>query len=85
MYTINLFIETLSFLYMAKYFEFDGSSTAAMVMQLVFYYLCHQLIKSVFKCFGAEDDVYHNLSLPEIKINKLKQIILSEQQAKKEE
>ena len=25
MYTINLFVETLCFLYMAKYFEFEGS------------------------------------------------------------
>lgn len=32
MYTINLFVETLSFLYMAKYFEYDGSDTVAFVM-----------------------------------------------------
>lgn len=72
MYTINLFIETISFLYMQKYFEYDGSTYVAMVMQLVFFYLSHQLIKGVLKCFGCEDNVYHNLSIPEIKINKLK-------------
>jgi len=69
MYTINLFVETLCFLYMAKYFEYDGSETVAFVMQLVFFYLAHQLVKGVMKCFGAEEDDYQNLSMPEIKIN----------------
>ena len=41
MYTINLFVETISFLYMAKYFEYDASTTVAMVMQLAFFYLSH--------------------------------------------
>jgi len=41
MYTINLFVETASFLYMAKYFEYDGSYLVATVMQIVFFYLSH--------------------------------------------
>jgi len=85
MYTINLFVETLSFLYMAKYFEYEGSESVALAMQLVFYYLAHQLIKSVLKCFGAEYDEYQNLSMPEVKINKMKSYILSMQQIQLEE
>lgn len=32
MFTINLFVETLSFLYMAKYFQYEGSDIVALVM-----------------------------------------------------
>lgn len=64
---------------MAKYFEYDGSDTVAFVMQMVFFYLSHQLIKGVLKCFGADEDEYINLSLPEIKINVLKAIIVTRQ------
>ena len=73
MYTINLFVETLCILYVAKYFEYDGAHSVALFMQLVFFYLSHQLVKSILECFGGtEIDDYHNLSFPEIKINKLK-------------
>ena len=85
MYTINLFVETLSFLYMAKYFEYDDSNIVALVMQLLFFYLSHQLIKCVLKCFGCEEDEYLNLSVPEIKITKLKSYILSMQRFAEEE
>ena len=77
MFTINLFVETLSFLYMAKYFQYEGSDIVAFVMQLLFFYLSHQLLKSVMKCFGAEEEEYLNLSFPEIKINKMKAYILT--------
>jgi hypothetical protein len=72
MYTINLFVETLSILYMAKYFEYDGASSVAFCMQIVFFYLSHQLVKSILGCFGAVIEEYHNLSFPEIKINRMK-------------
>ena len=85
MFTINLFVETLSFLYMAKYFQYEGSDVVALVMQLLFFYLSHQLLKSVLKCFGTEEDEYLNLSLPEIKLNKMKSYLLSVQTAKSEE
>ena len=32
MYTINLFLETICFLYMAKYFEYEGLQKIAMLM-----------------------------------------------------
>lgn len=54
-------------------------------MQLLFFYLSHQLLKSVLKCFGAEEEEYLNLSLPEIKLNKMKSYILSLQKQKNEE
>jgi hypothetical protein len=78
MYTIHLFVETLSFLYLAKYFQYEGSDIVALVMQLLFFYLSHQLLKSVLKCFGAEEEEYLNLSLPEIKLNKMKSFILTQ-------
>ena len=66
MYTINLFLETICFLYMAKYFEYEGHQKIAMLMQLAFYHLSHQLIKNVLICFGADTDEYVNASMPEI-------------------
>lgn len=77
MFTVNLFVETMCFLYMAKYFQYDGSDYVALVMQLLFYYLSHRLLKSVLKCFGADEDEYVNLSWPEVKVNKLKSYILA--------
>lgn len=32
MYTINLFLETICFLYVAKYFEYEGYQKAAMLL-----------------------------------------------------
>ena len=68
MYTINLFAETLAFLYMAKYFEYDGSQQIAMFMQLGFFHNSHRLVASVLGFFGTDVYDYQNLSLPEIKI-----------------
>ena len=67
MYTINLFLETICFLYMAKYFEYEGLQKIAMLMQLAFFHLSHQLIKNVLGCFGADTEEYVNLSMPEVK------------------
>ena len=67
MYTINLFLETICFLYVAKYFEYEGLQKIAMLMQLAFFHLSHLLIKNVLGCFGAEVDDYCSLSIPEIK------------------
>lgn len=67
MYTINLFLETICFLYMAKYFEYEGLQKIAMLMQLAFFHLSHQLIKNVLGCFGADADDYVNLSMPDTK------------------
>jgi hypothetical protein len=78
MFTINLSVETVSFLYMAKYFQYEGSDIVALVMQLLFFYLSHNLLKNVLKCFGAEDGEYVNLSVPEISVEKMKSIIVSE-------
>jgi hypothetical protein len=68
MYTINIFAETLAFLYMAKYFEYDGSQNIAMFMQLGYFHNSYRMVKSVLSFLGADVYDYQNFSLPEMKI-----------------
>lgn len=85
MYTINIFAETLAFLYMAKYFEYDGSQNIAMFMQLGYFHNSYRMVKSVLSFLGADVYDYQNFSLPEMKIQKLKSYILTLSKQQKEE
>ena len=68
MYTINLIVGTLSFLFLSKYYDYYDSQINSTVISIVFFYLSHQMLGSLIRCFGGIPGRYVNISLPEVDI-----------------
>lgn len=66
MYTINLIVGTLSFLFLSKYYDYYDSQINSTVISIVFFYLSHQMLGSLIRCFGGIPGRYVNISMPEV-------------------
>ena len=70
-YTINLIICTLGFLFLSKYYDYYDSQPNSTILSIVFFYVNHQMLRSIVVMFNKEADQFVNISFPEVNIKHL--------------
>lgn len=55
-YTINLIICTLGFLFLSKYYDYYDSQANSTILSIVFFYVNHQMLRSIVVMFNKEAD-----------------------------
>lgn len=76
-FTINLIVEVFAYLYLAKYFDYHGYHTVALILQVLLFYFSHYMIKCILECFNIDTNEYVNYSMPEIGAEALTNYIMS--------